>query len=310
MISSTPTAPSYSRIGCMLFCERKYFYKYHCGLESPEQFAPAYMGSVMHEALEVWHRTGDSVQAQAKLEQAWGSQRFHGDYDWVTPGHASIVLARYMESGHAQDWEVVRLRRSDLDASRLLATDVVEDDAGYLVLAEASFVVDIPGMGPANIRPDMLLRLPTGLRVVDHKTSTSYLGSSVYNTTKYSHQLRLYAAGMAALLGEPVLEGGCNALYTGKSASSDKFTGKLFDSYTFDYSAADFEETKAWYKQARLRMEHMAEHFDETDELGAPQNAGGHCGYCEYSKLCAAPAALRPGLVRMSYKKKEANVSV
>lgn len=306
MISSTSKAPSHSRLQAIHFCQRKYWYKYACGLESPQQFAPAYMGKCMHEALEVWHRTGDGPAAQATLMESWGSQRFHGDWDWVSPGHASLVLQSYMDSKHTQDWTVVRLRRSDLDSSRLIQTDAKEDEAGFLVLAEASFVVDVPGLGPVNIRPDLLLKVPTGLRVVDHKTSTSYLGSNLYNTTKYTHQLRLYALGMGCLLKQPVGEGACNAIFTGKNASSPSFKGNRFESYVFDYSPADFAETKAWYEQGVLRMHEIDEHFTPADELAAPQNPGGHCGYCDYAKLCAAPAALRSGLIKMNYKTKEA----
>lgn len=307
MIHSSTKAPSHSRLQTLHFCERKYFYKYSLQLESPEQFAPAYMGKCMHEALEVWHRTGDVAKAQATLIESWGSQRFHGkDWDWVTVGHAGLVLRAYMESKHTQDWTVVRLRRSDLDASRLLQTDAQEDEAGYLVLAEASFVVDVPGLGPVNIRPDLLLKVPTGLRVVDHKTSSSYLGSNIYNTTKYTHQLRLYALGMGALLKEPVGEGACNAIYTGKNAGNPGFKGNRFESFVFDYSPADFAETKAWYRSGMERMHEIEEHFTPADELAAPQNPGGHCGYCDYSKLCAAPAALRQGLIKMNFKRKEA----
>lgn len=628
MISSTIAAPSHSRLASIHFCERKYFYAYHRELKSTEQFAPAYMGQAMHAGLETYHRSGDSRIATEALEAAWGSQRFFGDYDWVTPGHASLVLRSYMGSKHTQEWEPVRLRRSDLNAATLMESDASEDDAGYLVLAEASFVVDVPGLGPVNVRPDLLLKVPTGLRVVDHKpqpvscnvftpdgwktlgdvalgdavigsngkatkvvgvfrkgtlktykvrfndgsevrcseghlwsvkkdkwqawktlpveeigaappstfyipviapvehaekdlpldpyvlgallgdgsfrqssivlsaadahlvgavgerlpartqikkasvhnyswtisgagqkdndvnkaikalglkgadslttfvpeiyklasieqrlqllrglldtdgcthkgyvlydtispslrddacdivrslggtamwrrmggtnhprfrvsirlpvgmypfhvkdrfikpigpkrrfivaveesspeesvclavdstdqlyatehyilthnTTTSYLGSNVYNTTKYTHQLRLYALAMGALLGQPVAEGACNAIYTGKSAANPGFKGNRYEMYTFDYSPADFEETRAWYKAGRRKMEHMAEHYTEQDELSAPQNPGSHCGYCDYSKLCSAPAALRGGLIRINYKRKQ-----
>lgn len=306
MIHSSATAPSHSRLATLHFCERKHFYKYVRQLESPEQFAPAYMGKAMHDALDVWHRTGLEDAALVALDKAWGSQRFHGDWDWVTPGHASLVLQAYMSSKHTQDWTVVRLRRTDIDASRLLETDVQEDEAGFLVLAEASFIVDVPDLGPVNIRPDLLLKVPTGLRVVDHKTSTSYLGSNVYNTTKYTHQLRLYALGMAALLKQPVAEGACNAIFTGKNAGNPGFKGNRFESYVFDYSPADFAETKAWYRSGVERMKEIAEHFTPQDELAAPQNPGSHCGYCDYAKLCSAPAALRPGLIKINYRQKEA----
>jgi hypothetical protein len=306
MISSTIDAPSHSRLASIHFCERKYFYKYARQLESPEQFAPAFMGQAMHAGLEAYHRSGDSNIAITALETAWGTRRFFGDYDWVTPGHAGIVLRAYMDSKHTQDWTVLKLCRSDLNAACLIESDVQEDGAGYLMLAEASFVVDVPGLGLVNVRPDLLLQVPTGIRVVDHKTTTSYLGSNVYNTTKYTHQLRLYALAMGALLGQPVGEGGCNAIYTGKSASSPSFKGNRWEMYTFDYSPADFEETKAWYRVGKRKMEHVAEHFTDADELSAPQNPGSHCGYCEYSKLCSAPAALRSGLVKMNYRKKEA----
>lgn len=307
MISSTATAPSHSRIACMHFCERKYFYKYSQQLENKDDiFAPAHMGSAMHAGLDAWHRTQDAAAACLSLEAAWGTKRFHGDWDWVTPGHANVVLRAYMEAPHTQDWEVVRLKMADLDASRLVQTDVVEDAAGFLVLAEASFVVDVPGLGPINIRPDLLLRTPSGLRVVDHKTTTSFLGSNIYNGTKYGHQLRLYAMGLAALLGEPVQEGATNAIYSGKTAVNPGFKGKKYETYVFDYSPADFEETKAWYKAGRLKMEHMEEHYGPDDALAAPQNPGSHCGYCEYSKLCSAPAVMRSGLIKMTYRKKAA----
>lgn len=306
MIHSTWDAPSHSRLACVLSCERKYFNKYILGLESPDQFPPAYMGQAMHVALEHWHRTGDSSGARTALDIAWGGQRFYGDWAWVSPGHADIVLQHYLESKHTQDWEIVKLRRSDLDASRLLETDVQEDSAGFLVMAEASFVVNVPGMGPVNVRPDVLLKTPSGLRVVDHKTTTAYLGAKLYNRTKFEHQLRLYALAFSALLGQPVLEGACNAIYSGFNAGTVNFKGKRFEFYPFDYSPADFEETKAWYRSGVEKMRYMQENFTQHDELSAPQNPGDHCGYCDYGKLCSAPAALRPGLVKINYKRKVA----
>lgn len=305
MIRSTLEAPSHSRLQTLHACERKYWYRYYRKLESPEQFAPAHMGKALHAGLEAWHRTDDQQAAIAALDAEWGSQRFYGDFDWVTPGHAAVVLRGYMNSKHAAGWEPVRLRRADL-SQHLVETDAKEDAAGWLILAEASFVVDVPGLGLVNVRPDLLLKVPTGLRVVDHKSTTSYLGSNLYNGTKYGHQLRLYALAMGALLGQPVGEGACNGIYAGKSAGSDAFKGKRFESYVFDYSPADFAETKAWYKAGVNRSQYMAEHFTEQDELQAPQNPGPHCGYCDYGKLCSAPAALRGGLVKLNYRVKEA----
>lgn len=288
-------------------CDRFYFNRYIRKLETPEKFPPAFMGSALHVGLEVWHRVGnDCYQAvEDAMQEFWGGTRFYGDWSWVTLGHAGVVMKNYMESKHAQDWEVVKLRRSDLDSSRLIETDVQEDDAGYLMLAEASFVVDIPSLGPAIIKPDLLLKVPTGLRVGDHKSTTSYLGAKLYNRTKYEHQLRLYALGMGALLKEPVSEGLCNAIYAGESAASEKFKGKRFEPYVFDYSPADFVETRAWYVQSKQKMLLM-EALGEQDELLTLQNPSDRCGYCDFSKLCAAPAALRGGLVKMNYKRRAA----
>ena len=305
MLRSTVDAPSHSRMASVNNCERHYFLRYVRGLESPEQFAPAYMGSALHVGLEVFHRTGDKEAAIAGLHGYWGPQRFFGDWDWVTPGHAEVILKNYMDAKHAQDWNVVKLRWADLDSQRLIDTDVQEDADGFLMLAEASFIVDVPGLGPVLIKPDILLRVATGLRVGDHKSTTSYLGSKLYNRTKFEHQLRTYALAMGALLKEPVGEGFCNAIYAGKSAGFDKFSGKRFESYVFDYSPADFTETKAWYKASKIKMQTLAA-LGMQDELQAPQNPSDRCGYCDFAKLCSAPAALRPGLVRMHYKEKAA----
>jgi hypothetical protein len=301
MISSTVLQPSHSRLSSLHQCRRKYFYHYFLGLRSKQDFPPAFAGSCGHVGLDVWHRTGDKSAALAASAITWGPKRFHGDWDFLTAGHLDIVLQQYMESLHTQDWEVVRLRLSDLRSDRLLATDVTEAADGYLQLAEASFVVDVPGLGPVNVRPDLLLRGSNGLRMVDHKFTTSYLGSKMYNQAKFGHQLRLYALAMAALTGEPVLEGSVNGIYMGSTASSDKFKGKRFDSYTFDYSESDFAETKAWYRRGVEEMKEMDLNFTPADELEAPQSPSDKCGYCDYSSLCGTAPAYRPALIKLNF---------
>lgn len=306
MIHSTAAAPSHSRLSCVHDCERKYFYRYILRISGKVDFPPAYAGSALHTAFDAWHRTGNAEVAQAALSEAWGRKTFHGDWAWLTAGHASIVLDNYIRSKHTADWDVVRLGPADL-SSRLRQTDAACDAAGFFMLAEASFIIEVPELdGLLNLRPDLLLNTASGLQVVDHKTTTAYLGSKLYNGAKYSHQLRLYCLGLAALLSKPVLQAGINGVYTGKTASSPSFRGQRFDYYTFDFSAADLEETVAWYHVGRNRMLHMEEHFTEADELAAPQNPGAQCGYCEYNTLCSAPKALRPGLVKLEYRRKEA----
>lgn len=214
----------------------------------------------------------------------------------MTVGHAEVVLKHYMQSKHHSDWEVVKLRRSDLNSEALVETDAEEDEEGYLMLAEASFVVDIPEVGKLNLRPDLLLRSASGLRVVDHKTTSSYLGSRMYNEARFGHQLRLYAMGMGTLLGKPVLEAMINGVHAGKKASSDSFKGTRFDFYTFDYTPDDFEETIAWYRAG-------VEEMKRIEEL-SPQNPGSHCGYCDYGELCTKPPAFRPTLMKLKYGSK------
>lgn len=305
MIRSTVLQPSHSRLSRLQFCRRAYFYSYHLGIEAKQEFPPAFAGSAGHEGLECWHRTGDMDAALAAFQAVWGTKRFHGDWDFLTAGHMECILRNYMESKHTQGWEVVRLRQSDLRSDRLIATDAKEDAQGFLILAEASFIVDVPGLGPVNVRPDLLLRVASGLRIADHKFKSGYLGSKVYHEAKYGHQLRLYALTMGALLDQPVTEGAVNAIYMGATASTDKFKGKRFEPYEFDYTSADFEETKAWYRSSCREAREMAEHFFDSDELSAPQNPGSHCGYCDFNKLCAVAPAYRPALIKLEYSKRK-----
>lgn len=301
MISSTVLQPSHSRLNSLHSCRRKYFYHYHIGLRGKTDFPPAFAGSCGHVALDTWHRTGSKALALVAAAEAWGPKRFHGDWDFLTPGHLDIVLQNYMESPHTQGWEVVRLRWADVRSNVLLASDVQEAADGYLQLAEASFVVDVPGLGPVNCRPDLILRGANGFRVVDHKFTTGYLGSKMYNQAKFGHQLRLYALAMSALLGEPVLEGAVNGIYMGSTASSPKFGGKRFDAYTFDYSDADFVETKAWYRSGVEEMKEIAEHYTEDDVLQAPQSPSEKCGYCDFASLCATAPVYRSGLIKLNF---------
>lgn len=306
MIHSSASQPSHSRLQCKALCDRKYFLRYISGLEPKQAFAPAFAGSCGHIGLEEFHRSGVAEQAISKAMAAWGSKRFHGeDWTFLTPGHLECILRNYTESKHTQDWKVVRLRMSDLKQEHLIATDVAVDDAGYLQLAEASFVVDVPGLGGVNIRPDLLLETASGLKVADHKFKMGWLGDKVYKEAKHGHQLRLYALTLSVLLGQPILQGMVNAIYAGEKASNPAFKGKRFEVYGFDYSPDNLVETKAWYRVHRQRMLQMEQEFSMADELEAPQHAGEHCGYCDYSVLCDAPPGIRPGLVKLHYSRKE-----
>lgn len=306
MIHSTAVAPSQSRLATLHHCQRKYWYKYACGLDAKHVFAPAHAGKAAHAALDTWHRTGSVEHAEAAAADAWAGTVFHGDFDWLTLGHLLTVLRGYFAAKHTQDWQVVKLRMEDM-TDALVECDAVAAEDGYLALAEASFIVNVPGMGMVNLRPDLLLQGASGYRIVDHKFTTAYLGNNIYIPAKHTHQLRLYALGMSALLGKPVLEGMVNAVYMGKTAASDKFKGQRYDSYVFDYSPADFEETKAWYAAGVLRMRDIEEHFAPGDELHAPQNPGKHCSSCDYAPLCIKPPVMRPGLMAQLYTTKEAS---
>ena len=305
MISSTPDAPSHSRLACLAHCERKYFYNYHVGYKGKQLFAPMHAGSAGHVGLEAWHRLSNRDAVSEAMHQAWSSHRFHGDFEYLTPGHLECVLGNYMESKHTQGWQPVRLRRSDLVQEALLITDAVEDADGYLVLAEASFVINVPDLGPINMRPDLLLEQFGGrLCIVDHKFTTGWLGSKLYTRAKFEHQLRLYALGMSTLIGRPVESGLVNGIFMGEKAAQPAFKGQRFEPYSFDYTPADFEETKAWYIAGRLRMQHIAEHYSLADEMQAQQNPGEHCGRCDYSLLCSTVPAMRPIEIKKSFTRR------
>ena len=280
---STSNKPSHSRVATLHDCERRFYHEYVEQLEPNEPSALKHMGGVLHVGFSSIYSglSIDAVKEAAATE--WGNARFHGDFSWVTLGHAQVVLHNYADywKAHGDDWEVIQVTPPDRQL------ECVIDGNDFL------------------ITPDLVVRQSDGLRVVDHKTTSSYLGGKLYTRMKFGHQLRVYALGLQNVLQEPIVGGICNAVHMGEKAASASTKTKLYDRFGFDYTESDYEETRNWLRAGRHKEALLSERHIDDGGVFYAQNPSDRCSYCDFNKLCERPARLRPGIVKMHYRRRE-----
>lgn len=281
MKRSTPQIPSHSRYASWHHCERQAYHRYTEGLEGKTESAPAYLGSALHVGLAALYSRGLSHADEAceAMTQWWNGQRFGGDWSWVTPGHAEVVLRNYADhwQKRGDNWEV------------------------EAVYAEERIEAEFPGFGPVMITPDLVVRLDGKLWVVDHKTTPGWLGGKFKTRVDMSHQLRIYCKGVESLMGEPVAGGICNAIHSGKNAAKPNTKTNLYERYPYNYLAGDYAETLAWLKAGRRKEANFA--GQEESEHG--QNPGGLCSWCDYQPLCQAQPRARQMVKMQKFKRRE-----
>ena len=260
----------------MLDCPRAFYYKYVENIESKGDSIILLAGSAMHKGLAVIHESWEiegAVQAMAEeLDGATG----HGNLDFITAGHLETVLRNYIDHWQGRDpYKVVEM-------------------------IEEPVIETIDGMQIGGI-PDMVVDDDGEVIGLDHKTTTSYLGSHLYNRVKFGKQGPIYCLLLSEKLGIPVRRMVFNCIYTGKYANSVKSKATKFDRYSFEYSEEDLQETREWL----YRLVHNIWDLEGKVEKCYPQHGGSHCGWCEYSPLCEIAPPLRDGVKSSSFRQRE-----
>lgn len=269
----------HSALSLLLDCPRAWFHKYIEGIEPKGTALRLVAGSAMHKGLAVLYGSGlieDAVQA---LAEEYGQQQPFGDLDFLTIGHLETVLRNYYDRWVGQDpFEVVSL-------------------------IEEPIVESIDGLQIGGI-PDMVVEEGGELVVVDHKTTTSFLGSHLYNRVKFTKQMPIYCLLLTEKLGRPVRRAIVNAIYTGKYAASEKSKAAKFERWSFEYSEEDLEETKWWLRNTIEDSDDLRRRV-EPEERFFTQHGGSHCGWCEFKSLCEVPPPLRGGIKSANFQKRE-----
>jgi RecB family exonuclease len=287
MIHSTLETSSHSRLQTLAHCDRRYYHSYVEGIEPKDDTsARLHAGKCGHVGLDTLARTGSLDAATEALREAWGDYKPLGDDSYLTCGHLEGILHNYTETYNAEVWKPIPLKLSDLNQAALVEHECEVTPEGVVIMSEASFVVKLSNGMPFIVRPDLIVEDAEGLRVVDHKFTAGWLGQ-LWSREKHSHQLRLYAEGMSALLGQPVRLGAINAVFMGKQALNDKSKAQKFDRFLFEWTEEQMWESLDWVERKRA-AEHELLKGSDPGERWFAQNPGSACSWCPYARLCEA----------------------
>ena len=266
----------HSYLSLLLDCLRAFFYKHEELIEAKGDAIRLKAGSAMHKGLAVIHETWEIEPAVEAMRTELGTSSGVGDLDFLTSGHLEAVLRNYLDY-----WK---------DRDPFVVVEMIEEP----------IIQQLDGLWIGGI-PDMVVEQEGELVVLDHKTTSSYLGSHLYNRVKFSKQFPIYCLLLTEKLGKPVRRGICNAIYTGKYATVEKSKASKFERYSFEYSEEDLEETVQWIRE----VQSIIKHFDSIHVNRWPQHGGSHCGWCEYKELCEVAPPLRDAIKARSFQKRE-----
>lgn len=160
-----------SCISDYLCCPHLFYYQYVRGLVPTVEPPALLFGRVMHEALLVWYKTKDVVEAVRVFEQL---PKDIGD-DRRTKEHGEVILKEYVKRYKTEPYQVKQM--------------------------EVEFCVD---MGEGRMyagRIDQIVEWNNNIFVKDHKT-TSSLGLSFYRSFRPSVQIDGYVYACRELCGQ------------------------------------------------------------------------------------------------------------
>jgi hypothetical protein len=284
----------YSALSLGADCWRKYFYRYVERLvtDGPD---PPYLhaGSAGHKVmLHLYTQGWDLEAAIAVLRAEWGDFQPAGKHSYLTLGHMELCIEDYFED---------RSRKP----TALEAEEAVSSREG----AEGAIVFDWAGRDGEVLRVGGIPDLPTVFAaqryIVDNKFTTSWINSTWAAKFRLGHQFRVYCAALYATTGVRYDGAYINAIYIGEPPKSGwakvkSVQNQLFG--PFHYTEAQLLETWEWVRS-------LQETEQLYERLGMwPQNeqACAHYGGCEYLPLCERTPELRPAIIEMQYRRKEA----
>jgi len=267
--------PDHSYLSTFLDCPRCFFHKFVENLESTEDSLRLLAGSAMHKGLAVHYAGGTPGDACEAVAEEYAEARPMGDLEYLTIGHLQTVLRNYIDY-----WQ---------DRDPFTVVEMIEEP----------LVEEVDGMEIGGI-PDLLVDHDGDLVVLDHKTTTSFVGTHLYNRVKFSKQGPIYCLLLSKKIGQPVRRIIFNCIYTGKYATRTESKATKFDRYSFEYEESDLQETVRWLESLIF-------------ELGAPspfpsdwpQHGGSHCGWCEFKSLCEVAPSLRDGVKATRFRVRE-----
>lgn len=278
MTQSLPTIPDHSFLSDTAHCQRLAYYKYERGLESVEPGSPPMIaGSAGHAGLAALYADEPIEEAIGKMHEYLDRNELKaaGRYDYLTSGHMEVVLRNYYD--HWRDKEPYTI------------IETIEEP----IVADIGVGFEVGGI------PDLIVQDGEGAYLaLDHKFTAGYIGSRLYNRTKFTHQLRTYALLTRAKFGIHIQGGVVNAIYMGKHATSSTTKATLFDRWRFDWTAEQLAETREWIRQTNGRFTDL---IDQPESVWL-QNGGSHCGWCQFQELCSSPPALRENRIRTNFR--------
>lgn len=277
LINGTPY--SHSRLFTYVDCALRYYYHYVLRLEPIMEYVspPLAFGSLMHECLAAYykgnHSLADALLKLDELEDEGVLPPPVGEkYGHLTYFHAELILRNYDEF-----WK--------------------DDGVVPVAVIEEPLEGTVSGYPFTGI-PDLLYRVNGDdvLRVMDHKTTNSYLGDILGTRTMMQHQLRLYAIlAKQNDLGD-VEVGVSNGIYVGKYATSAKSKAKKFYRWPYAYTPAHLQDSTAWVGEVALSI------MESELQNRWPSCPDARCDHCPFQILCTTPSPLRKGAQETNFK--------
>lgn len=319
-----------SRTNSYLGCFRKgqHAYEEAIALKGDGASPPLVVGGALHSALANYYGWGgkEFEDQDALLEQTLAILRAEIDNrgglpltptddknHHLTTGHVEIIMKYYFKWAKVHDAiKPVVLHQDQINWEKVIGARLRVLPDGRIVLGESAFImrleVDTPWEGKVDFIysgiPDLPVEMPTGIYVMDHKSTGSYLGKWYFSQYRFDTSLRIYCVMMKSLLKKSAkkIEGILiNGLHTGKGASNHKFKGTRFLRYgPIDYFADHYKEALL-NQAATIRMQEFL-----NTELGGyfPQSTGIGCRNCSMAKLCTASPNMRAATILTEYEKK------
>lgn len=261
-------------------CLRRFHLRYNHNLrphgESPRMTA----GSAMHAGLAVLYGAPEWSpevvdQAVEAIRATFGStvDSFNA---WLTAGHLEVCFRNYVD--HYREREQ------------------------YRVVKQIEEPIVIGGLGGI---PDLLVEDREGFLVLDHKCSTNYLGTHLFNRVKFAKQLPLYCHLVSVAFDRPVRRAVVNAIYIGERAASKDSKAAKFERYPFEFSPEQIAEAVHWTERQKALIHWMRQTAERDEDW--PQHGGSHCGWCEFAGVCEVAPPLRPGRIRMGFESRPAS---
>jgi hypothetical protein len=263
-------------------CPAKYFLRMHEGWTARRRTGALGFGTVLHEGLATWYRTGDLGKALLSINEKWPDNMPVDDFR--TKEKCLRVMMEYAKKYPTEAWTILGAPENPV-----IEVPFTLDTGMFLPCQECWIIEDkqdviTDGMCSNCAQPlepieyggiyDMLVEFGGSVFVVDHK-STSVMGSGYFNQFKPNNQMTGYIWGGSLMSGKRVSGAIINAIGVYKTGATK------FDREITSRSPAAIEE---WLRN----LWHECVNIKQAERTGFFPLRTGACtqyGLCEYHSV-------------------------